>query len=105
MPLGSKLDLPTEFGRDRFINHGVDAEQTNGRTNPNYSMILMDVKNCHFTYLEIINFCFSVFFYSSKVRKAGQQSSKLSLESNPNNNIRKTNIFSFMIKVKIELNV
>ncbi len=42
-------DVPAKFGCDPSINRGVDAErtnrQTNGRTNPNYSMILVKSLN------------------------------------------------------------
>ncbi len=34
-----KIGLPTEFGVDRSKNGGVVSRQTDGRTNPNYSMI------------------------------------------------------------------
>ncbi len=33
-------DPPAEFGHDRSINDGVDSKRTNGRTNPNYSMMI-----------------------------------------------------------------
>ena len=31
--------VPAEFGRNRSVNGKGDVEQTDGRTNPNYSMI------------------------------------------------------------------
>ncbi len=35
-------DLPAEFGRDRSRNGGGVVERTNRRTNPNYSMIIIE---------------------------------------------------------------
>ena len=38
-------DLPAEFGGDLSTNDGVDSKRTNGRTNPNYSMMMLEL--CH----------------------------------------------------------
>ncbi len=61
----STPDIPAKFGRDRSVNAGGDVEQTNGRTNPNYSMIVSSLKNPELRILvryEAQNFTFPLIF-------------------------------------------